>query len=105
VAFSTDNGVISAGANYIVPSDTGCRSSYAGCPASKGSATFGNRLVTMKSDAVFTPADPIAGTAAKCEDSTSDGTFTVTVTTPGVTSGGTSFPTTITTATASVIEQ
>ncbi|MFH1602419.1 MAG: hypothetical protein ABIH03_00745, partial [Pseudomonadota bacterium] len=71
--------------------------------ASRGSATFGDRLVTMKSDAVYTPAD--GATPAKCADSTLGGTFTVTVTTPGVTSGSTNFPKTITTATAGVIEQ
>ena len=84
VAFSTDNGVISSGANYTVPDTTGCRSTYPGCPASAGSPTFGDRIITMKSDATYTPADPISSppTPASCKDATPSGTFIVTVTSP-----------------------
>ncbi len=84
VAFTTDNGVISTGANYVVPDTIGCRTSYAGCPASAGTATFGDRAITMKSDATFVPANPTANPAvlASCSDTTPSGTFTVTVTTP-----------------------
>lgn len=105
VAFSTDNGVISSGADYVVPDTIACRSSFAGCPASAGSPTFGDRTITIKSDAQYTPADPIAGTPATCKDATPSGTFTVTVTTPGVTSGSTTFGGIKTVATAGVTER
>jgi len=108
VAFATDNGVISTGANYTVPDTIGCRIdnnpggvAY-GCPdnrpAGPGSTTFGDRLVTIKSDATFVPANPTAvpPVAASCSDSTTSGTFTVTVTSPkGL----------ITTSTATITEQ
>lgn len=83
VEFSTDNATITS-ANYVVPDTIGCRTGYAGCPATVASPTFGDIPVTMKGDAVFTPADPAAAppTVAKCENTNSSGTFTVTVTTP-----------------------
>ena len=96
VAFSSDNGVIVTASPYIVPDTIGCRIGndpngvpYV-CPTSAGSATFGNILVTMKSNATFTPADINAGKVATCQDANTVGTFTVTVTTPKglVTTGG-----------------
>ena len=80
VAFSSDNGVISSGANFTVPDTDGCRSSYSGCPASAGSATFGDRYITMKSDATWTKGTPPA--ANTCSNTSPSGVFTVTVTTP-----------------------
>lgn len=76
VAFTTDNGTISAGASYIVPDTIGCRTGYAGCPASAADPAFGDHDVTMKSDATWDPVTP------KCTNTTPAGTFTVTVTTP-----------------------
>lgn len=87
VEFSSDNATITS-ANYVVPDTDGCRTGYAGCPATPpatvASPTFGDIFVTMKGDAVFTPADPTAvpATVAKCENANTSGTFTVTVTTP-----------------------
>lgn len=90
VAFSSDNATITSD-NYIVPDTDGCREDpvlYPGCPATPpatvGSPTFGDIRVTMKGDAVFTPADPAAvpPTAATCKNTNSSGTFTVKVTTP-----------------------
>ena len=42
----------------IVPNTNGCRTGFAGCPASAGSPSFGDFLVTMKSDGVFAAGDP-----------------------------------------------
>jgi hypothetical protein len=78
IAFSADNGTITSDASITVPNTAGCRTGFAGCPASAGSATFGNIPVTMKSDATFT-----AGPPPLCTDSNgSIGTFTVKVTSP-----------------------
>jgi hypothetical protein len=99
VAFSTDNGKITSPASYIVPNTTGCRTGYAGCPASATSATFGDIPVTMQSDAFFT-----VGTAPApntCTNLSPSGTFTVTVTTP---SNSAAPATTVTTATATVTD-
>ncbi|MEK7810895.1 MAG: hypothetical protein AAB278_03655, partial [Pseudomonadota bacterium] len=74
-------GTIVSGASYIVPNTSGCRSSYAGCPAGTpafpiGTVTFGDITpVTMKSDAVTT-------TAGGCANVSTSGMLTVTVTTP-----------------------
>jgi hypothetical protein len=77
VAFSTSNGLITSDASFIVPNTVGCRTGFAGCPASAGSPNFGNIAVTMKSDAL----NGLAGTS--CADPTGPaGTFTVKVTTP-----------------------
>ena len=83
VAFSTDNGTITSSTPFIVPDTAGCRSGYSGCPASAASATFGDILVTMKSDATFTAAvvGPPAVPAA-CTNTNANGTFTVKVTSP-----------------------
>jgi hypothetical protein len=78
IAFSTTNGTITSDASVTVPNTADCRTGFAGCPASRGSATFGNISVTMKSDATFAVGPP-----ALCTDSNgSSGTFTVKVTTP-----------------------
>jgi len=82
VAFATDNGKITSPASYIVPNSIGCRTGYAGCPASAGSATFGDIPVTMQSDAIFTLAIVTPPAPASCSNLTPSGTFTVTVTTP-----------------------
>ncbi len=92
VTFSSSNGTITSASSHTVPDTTGCRignspggAVYA-CPAAAGSASFGNISVTMKSDAVFTPASVDANGAtvpATCTDSTgSSGIFTVNVTSP-----------------------
>jgi hypothetical protein len=89
VAFTTNNGTITSGTSFTMADSTGCRSSthlvagvpvldYPGCPVSAGSATFGDIVVTMKSDAVFA-----AGTPNTCTNSNgTSGTFTVKVTSP-----------------------
>ena len=92
VAFSASNGTITSATAYTVPDTSGCRIgvdpnglTYA-CPSGAGSASFGNISITMKSDAVFTPAsvDSTGATVpASCADATgSSGTFTVNVTSP-----------------------
>lgn len=90
INFSSDNGAIQATtANpYVVPDTIGCRTNnpvtgaaYA-CPASAGSATFGNLQVNVISDAVFTAPNPITGDPGKCANPSKSGTFGVTVTTP-----------------------
>jgi len=90
VHFNSDNGIITgATANpYVVPDTIGCRTNnpvtgaaYV-CPASARSATFGNIPVTVVSDATWTPADPAAGTPARCTNPSNSGTFSVTVTSP-----------------------
>ncbi|OGS93962.1 MAG: hypothetical protein A3H31_03710 [Gallionellales bacterium RIFCSPLOWO2_02_FULL_57_47] len=78
VDFTTSNGTITSSASYIVPNSIGCRTDFPGCPASAGSATFGDIQVTMLSDAAFT-----VGTPNTCTNSTPNGIFTVTVTAPG----------------------
>jgi hypothetical protein len=80
VAFSSDNGAIVSDTPYVVPDTIGCRSSYAGCPASVGTATFMDIPVTMKSDATFTLGTN--GAANTCSNSSPFGTFTVKVTSP-----------------------
>lgn len=65
VEFATTNGTIDTEESYTYPDITGCNSHYSGCPASSGSATFGNHTVIMSRD-----------------DTPDSGTFTVTVTTP-----------------------
>jgi hypothetical protein len=83
VDFASDNGLPPSPPSYIVPDTIGCRTSFAGCPASAGSATFGDIRVTMHSDATWTPAaagpPPVPAT---CANTTTTGTFTVTVTSP-----------------------
>ena len=96
VAFTKDNGTITSPASYIVPNSIGCRTGYAGCPASAGSATFGDIPVTMQSDATFA-----AGTPNTCTNASTSGTFTVTVTTP---SNSAAPATTVTTSTATVTD-
>lgn len=107
VAFTTNNGKITSPASYIVPNSIGCRSSthtvsgvavpdFPGCPASAGSATFGDIPVTMQSDATFA-----VGTPNTCTNASNSGTFTVTVTTP---SNSAAPATTVTTATATVTD-
>ena len=73
----TTNGTILIGAsNIIIPDSTGCRSSFAGCPASAGSATFGDWALLMQSD--------VTATAGVCNaNASATGVLTVTVTTPG----------------------
>ena len=87
VAFSSDNGIITSNASYVIPDTTGCRGgndpngvAYA-CPVSAGSANFGDIPVTMKSDSTYIPPGFIG---AGCTDTnqSSSGTFTVTVTSP-----------------------
>jgi hypothetical protein len=93
VAFSSSNGIVtSAAPSYTVPDTTSCRigtNPITGlpydCPASTGSANFGNTLVTMKSDATLVDTvNAITGvTTTACSNANgSNGTFTVTVTTP-----------------------
>ena len=78
IAFSADNGTITSDTSVTVPNTTGCRTGFAGCPASAGLPNFGNISVTMKSDATFAVGPP-----ALCTDSNgSSGSFTVKVTTP-----------------------
>ena len=80
VAFSSDNGTIVSDAAYVVPDTIGCRTGYAGCPASAASATFGDIFIRMKSDATFTVGTPPAPNT--CVNSSPAGTFTVKVTSP-----------------------
>lgn len=75
VAFSATNGSITSSGSYVVPDTSGCRTSFAGCPASAASAAFGDIPVTMKSDAT----SPSAGV---CANASGFGNFTVTVTAP-----------------------
>lgn len=84
VAFSSDNGTITSTASDVVLDTAGCNTGYVGCPAGAGSTTFGDYVVTMKSDATYTPGDATADppTAAVCTNTNSSGTFTVKVTTP-----------------------
>lgn len=84
VAFSSDNGTITSTASDVVLDTIGCNTGYVGCPAGPGSATFGDYVVTMKSDATYAPGDATADppTAAVCTNTNSSGTFTVKVTTP-----------------------
>jgi hypothetical protein len=77
VAFSSSNGTITSAASVVVPDTSGCRTGFAGCPASVGTPNFGNFAVTMRSDATFTDGPP-----PKCTNTTSAGTFTVNVTSP-----------------------
>lgn len=72
VAFSTDNGTITSPSSLIIGSNTGCLGSYAGCPVSAAVPGFGDIPVTMKTESI-PPA---------CANTTPNGTFTVTVTTP-----------------------
>ncbi|MDD5058604.1 MAG: hypothetical protein PHQ60_12100 [Sideroxydans sp.] len=103
VSFSTNNGVSVAPASYTVPDTIGCRTGYAGCPASAGSATFGDIGVSMLSDAVYVPA---AGTTpASCQNAIVDGTLFVTVTTPGATTPSGSVAGTISTFSLGLTEQ
>jgi hypothetical protein len=76
VAFSTSNGSIPTPATWTVPDTIGCRTGFAGCPASAASSIFGDINVSLVSDAAY---DSIALT---CTNKQSGGTFTVTVTTP-----------------------
>lgn len=99
VAFATTNGTITSAASYIVPNSIGCRTGYAGCPASAGLATFGDIPVTMQSDAVFTVVTAPAPNT--CTNSSPSGTFTVTVTTP---SNPAAPATTVSTASATVTD-
>lgn len=91
VDFTTTNGTTPVPASFTVPDTLGCRTSYAGCPTASASATFGDIAVTMKSDAVYTPA--AGAVAASCAQPTGGGPigiFTVTVTSPsGVKTTGT----------------
>jgi len=74
VDFTTDNGTISSAAKVIQPDTIGCRTSYAGCPASiaAASATFGDISLIMQSDATGTP----------CVNTKTSGTLTMKVTSP-----------------------
>lgn len=82
VAFTTSNGTLVSGASYVIPDTIGCRTGFAGCPASAASATFGNIAVTLKSDATWAaPVAPaVVGTCTNTNGAT--GTFSVTVTSP-----------------------
>ena len=80
VAFSTTNGTITS-ADYVVPDTIGCRTGYAGCPATVASPTFGDIPVTMKSEVGIDPATDTAPATCKSNE-TPSGTFTATVTTP-----------------------
>jgi len=81
IAFSTDNGQIVSATTHVVPDTAGCRTTgYPGCPASAGSATFGDIAVTMKSDATFTLGS--GGALNTCANTSPSGTFTVTATSP-----------------------
>lgn len=84
VALASDNGTILSAPTVTVPDTIGCRTTFAGCPASAGSPTFGDIVITMKSDATFTAADQNANppTVPQCVDKTLGGTFVVTVTSP-----------------------
>lgn len=85
VAFVADNGTVLSG-NYVVPDTTGCRESFPGCPANSASATFGDSIFVMRSDAVFTPEVPASGTTpavpASCKNISASGFLSVVVTTP-----------------------
>ena len=50
VGFTSTNGFILSERSFTVPDTIGCRSSYSGCPASAGSPTFGDYVVTMQYD-------------------------------------------------------
>jgi len=77
VAFSTSNGSTPSPASWTVPDTIGCRTGFAGCPASAASPTFGDIPVSLVSNAVYAVGPP-----AICTNTSSAGTFTVTVTTP-----------------------
>lgn len=81
VAFSSDNGTITSDTGYVVPDTTACNSAYAGCPATAGSAAFGNILVTMKSDSTLV-TDATTGVVSCSDPNNSSGAFKVTVTAP-----------------------
>lgn len=75
VAYTTTNGTL-ASTGFTVPDTIGCNSNYASCPASAGSASFGNDTVSAQSDSYF---DSTSGT---CINISRSGIFTVRVTTP-----------------------
>jgi hypothetical protein len=81
VTFTSDNAVI-VPASFTVPDTIGCRTAnpvtggaYT-CPASVGSATFGDIPLSIKSNATYDSATGL------CKDTGASGTFTVTVTSP-----------------------
>jgi len=83
IAFSSDNALFTP-TTVTVPDTIGCRlnnpvngAAYA-CPAHAASATFGDIALSIKSNATWDSS------GLKCTDTSSSGTFTVTVTTPGV---------------------
>jgi hypothetical protein len=73
INFSTNNGTILSPTDDTVSNETTCNTGGS-CPASAANATFGNYVLTMKTDATFN-----AGT---CTNTSASGLFTVTVTTP-----------------------
>lgn len=81
VEYSTTNGVITSDLSYLIPDSDGCRSSFPGCPASPpakaADPSFGDLLVTVKSDSAYGSGicTPNATTGNK-------GVFTVKVTSP-----------------------
>lgn len=74
VSVTTTNGTIIAGGTSTIGDSAGCRTGFAGCPASVGTATFGDIPVVMKSDATWA--------AGVCTNQSAVGTLTVRVTTP-----------------------
>jgi hypothetical protein len=98
VAFKSDNGTLLSDPTFVVPDTIGCRSTFLGCPASAGSPNFGDIVITMKSDASYTPGDAnaVPPTVPQCVDKTTGGTFVVTVTSPKLV---------VTTTSTSVTEQ
>lgn len=76
VNISTNNGsILAGGGTIILPDSTGCRSSFAGCPASAGTATFGDIKLLMQSD--------VTATGGLCNPNANpSGVLTVSVTSP-----------------------
>ena len=81
VIFSADNGIITSETSKVVLDTASCNAGP-GCPAT--ALPLESYLVTMKSDASYTPADATTDppTQASCTNANSSGTFTVKVTTP-----------------------
>jgi hypothetical protein len=77
IALTTSNGIIESTSSITVPNTAGCRNGFAGCPASAGSDNFGSYVVTMRSDATYSPTG-----SPQCTNVSNSGSFFVNVTTP-----------------------
>jgi hypothetical protein len=76
VAFSTTNGkLLSPTDEFVQPSTAACRTGGT-CPASAAVSTFGDHVVTMKSDATYDK------TSGDCSNTEADGVLKIKITTP-----------------------